>query len=264
MARSCCGVSIRANTRLWPTGRPPNGEQVRTIGVPIEVAGSNIDNIELRVVPDSDIAGRLEFEDDDAKKIPKPDGPDQQGDKRRIALMGEPVIGEGQATATIDENGAFQVKKVAAGKYRVQVSWGTAYVKSVRLGATTFDGAMLDLMNGSGGAELSVLMGAANGSISGTVQDSKGPAANLVVVLLPADRDADADDDDMDFGPTKYSGTGADGTYSFDHIAPGDYRIVAAPEGIRVIDYEDQMETITVGANDKLTKDLKHVESAPQ
>ncbi len=51
----------------------PNGEYVHTVGVPIEVAGSNIDNIELRVVPDSDISGHLEFEDDDAKKIPKPE-----------------------------------------------------------------------------------------------------------------------------------------------------------------------------------------------
>ena len=86
-------------------------------------------------MPDSDISGHLEFEDDDAKKIPKPDGPDQQGDERRIALMGEPAMGEGQATATIDENGAFQLKKVAAGKYRVQVSWGGVcfYAEGVKL-----------------------------------------------------------------------------------------------------------------------------------
>ena len=42
----------------------PTGEQVETAGVEIEVAGSNIDNIELRVLADSNIAGQLEFEDD--------------------------------------------------------------------------------------------------------------------------------------------------------------------------------------------------------
>jgi Carboxypeptidase regulatory-like domain len=236
----------------------------RTVGVPIEVAGSNIDNIELRVVPDSDISGHLEFEDDDARKLPKPDGPGEDIDERRITLIRESV----RPASTIDANGAFQIKQVVAGKYRVQVSWGAAYVKSVRLGATTFDGAKLDLMNGAGGAELSVLMGAANSSISGTVQDSKGPATNVVVVLLAAD--GDSDDEEMDFSSSKYSGTGTDGNYSFDHVAPGNYHMVAVPENeleIRdhqVIGYDDQMESVTVGPKDKITKDLKRRESTPQ
>ncbi len=154
----------------------------------------------------------------------------------------------------------------------MQVSWGSAYVKSMRLGATTFDGAKLDLMNGAGGAELSVLMGAANSSISGTVQDSKGPAANLMVVLLPADENPnpDSDDDEMGFNFQRIVGTAGDGSYSFDHIAPGSYRLVAVPEnemeisGNQVIDYEDQMETVTVGPNDKITKDLKRRDPTPQ
>jgi hypothetical protein len=251
----------------------PNGEQVRTVGVPIEVAGSNIDNIELRVVPNFDISGRLEFEDDEAKQIPKPDGPDQGGDEHRINLNGGGAFGEGEATAAIDANGAFQLKKVAAGKYRVQVSWGTDYIKSVRLGSTTTDGAALDLMRGSGGADLSVLMGAANSSISGTVQDSKGPAAGVIVVLVPAAHDADEETDDDFTGfddNAKYSGTKPDGSYSFDHVAPGDYQIVAVPEnemslqGNRVIGFEDQMESVTVGPKDKVTKDLKRREPTPQ
>ena len=243
----------------------PNGEQVRTVGVPIEVAGSNIDNIELRVVPNSDISGQLEFEDDDAKKIPKLDGPGPGVDEREIALRGEPVMGEGEANATIDENGAFRLEKVAAGKYNVQVSWGTAYVKSVRLGATTFDGPNVNLMNGSGGAELSVLMAAAKGSISGTVQGSNGPAAGLVVVLLPAEAE-----DGADYSVDKEAESGADGSYSFDHVAPGSYRLVAVPPnemeitGDQVIGYEDQMETVTVGPNDKITKDLKRRDPTPQ
>jgi len=247
----------------------PNGERVRTVGVPIEVAGSNIDNIELRVVPNSDISGRLEFEDDEAKQIPKHDDPDHSDDERRITLTGEPGTGEGQADAAIDANGAFQLKKVAAGKYRVMASWGSDYIKSVRLGATTTNGATLDLMHGSGGADLSVLMAAANGSISGTVQDAKGPAAGMMVVLVAAGEETD--EELMNFGGGgEYSGTKPDGSYSFDHVAPGDYQIVAVPEnelslqGNRVIGYEDQMENVTVGAKDKVTKDLKRREPTPQ
>jgi hypothetical protein len=197
----------------------PNGEHLRTVGVPIQVAGSNIDNIEIRVVPDSDISGQLEFEDDDAKQIPKYE--------RRISLSGGGAFGEGQATATIDANGAVQLKKVAAGKYRVMVSWGSDYIRSVRLGSS--------------------------------------PAKDLMVVLLPADGDADADSDDevMGFGFQKSVGTAGNGTYSFDHVAPGTYRLVAVPEnememsGNQVIGYEDQMETVTVRPKDKVTKDLK-------
>ena len=166
----------------------PNGEQVRTVGVPIEVAGSNIDNIELRVVPDSDISGHLEFEDDDAKKIPKQDGPDPEfGQRWVISLTGESVMHGGGATEPIDENGAFQLKKVAAGKYRVEVSWGNSYVKSVRLGATAFDGAKVDLMNGAGGAELSVLMGAANSSQKPKTQCPS--ACRIPEAPFPADTD---------------------------------------------------------------------------
>jgi hypothetical protein len=197
----------------------PNGEHLRTVGVPIQVAGSNIDNIELRVVPDSDISGQLEFEDDEAKQIPKYE--------RRISLSGGGAFGEGQATATIDANGAVQLKKVAAGKYLVMVSWGSDYIRSVRLGSS--------------------------------------PAKDLMVVLLPADGGADADSDDevMGFGFQKSVGTAGDGTYSFDHVAPGTYRLVAVPEnemersGNQVIGYEDQMETVTVRPKDKVTKDLK-------
>ena len=254
--------------KLAANWEAPNGEYTRTVGVPIEVAGSNIDNIELRVVPDSDISGRLEFEDDDAKKLPKPESPGEEEDERAIALTGNFLMGEGQATAKIDANGVFQLKKVSAGKYRVEVTWGTDYVKSVRLGATTFDGGKLDLMNGSGGAELSVLMGAANSTISGTVQNSKGPAAGMTVALFPADEDAD-DDDEMNFTTNEVT-TGADGAYSFLLIAPGTYRIVAVPENElevrnhQAIGYEDQTETITVEAKDKITKDLKWHEPTPQ
>lgn len=247
----------------------PNGEQVHTVAVPIEVAGSNIDNIELRVVPNSDISGQLEFEDDEARQVAKQDGPDRGDDERRIDLTGGGGFGDGEASALVDANGAFQLKKVAAGKYRVQVSWGSDYIKSVRLGSTTTDGATLDLMRGSSGAELSVLMAAANSSVSGTVQDAKGPAAGLMVVLVPAGEEED--DEFMGFEDgAKYSETKPDGSYSIDHVAPGDYQIVAVPanemrlQGNRVIGYEDQMESVTVGVKDKVTKDLKRRDPTPQ
>jgi hypothetical protein len=234
----------------------PNGEHIRTVGVDVEVAASNIDNIELRVVPDSDISGRLEFEDDEAKQIPKQDGPQQYPQERMIMLNGTgSSFEEGSSTARIGDDGSFQLKRVAAGKYRVQVAWGTAYVKPMRLGSTSIEGPTLDLMRGAGGADLAVLMGAANSSISGTVQDANGSASDLIVVLTSGE---DARDSQARYTPIK-----ADGTYSFDHLAPGSYLIAAvsgddlAVQGNHVIGYEGQTETVRVGARDKVTKDLK-------
>lgn len=242
----------------------PNGEQVRTVGVDIDVAGSNIENIELRVVADSDIPGRLEFEDDDAKQIPRGKGPEQQYiQEKQVSLetMGGSNFGEGASPAALDADGAFHLKKVPAGKYKVQVSWGTSYVKSMRLGSTAIDGAVLDLSRGSSGADLSILMGAANSSVSGTVEGAGGHASDVIVVL--------AGEDEHGIG-MRYAGVGADGTYTFDHLAPGEYQIVAIPEsdmamqGNKVIGYEDQMESVKVGPKEKATKDLKQRTAAVQ
>jgi len=236
----------------------PNGEQVHTAGVEVEVAGSNIENIELRVVADSDIPGRLEFEDDEAKQIPREDGPGRFVQERMVTLEGvnESDFGDSAGSVAIDADGAFHLKKVPAGKYRVRVSWGTAYVKSMRLGSVAIDGPLLDLSKGSGGADLSILMGAANGSLSGTVQNVGGDAAAVTVVLtVDGERGLDREN--------QYVEPSADGTYSFDHLAPGNYLIVAVPEddmaiqGNKVLGFEDQMESVKVGPKEKVTKDLK-------
>lgn len=234
----------------------PNGEMVRTVGVEIEVASSDIDNIELRVVADSDIPGRLEFEDDEAKQIPHQNGPEQFVPEKMVSLeaLARSNFGEGASPAAIDADGAFHLKKVPAGKYRVRVSWGTSYVKSVRLGSTAIEGDVLDLSKGSGGADLSIVMGAANGSISGTVTDDGGSAADLTVVLTGEDEEGIGN---------RYTGIRADGKYSFDHLAPGNYQLVAVPEddlsmqGNKVPGYEDRMESVKVGPKEKVTKDLR-------
>jgi hypothetical protein len=170
--------------------------------------------------------------------------------------VNESDFGDSAGSVAIDADGAFHLKKVPAGKYRVRVSWGTAYVKSMRLGSVAIDGPLLDLSKGSGGADLSILMGAANGSLSGTVQNVGGDAAAVTVVLtVDGERGLDREN--------QYVEPSADGTYSFDHLAPGNYLIVAVPEddmaiqGNKVLGFDDQMESVKVGPKEKVTKDLK-------
>jgi hypothetical protein len=223
------------NYRLTGEWALANGEQTQTAPVSVDVAGSNIDGIELRVVADSDISGHLEFEDDQVKAAwAKVNGP------RAVGLDAVNQFG-GLESASVGENDTFHLDKVPAGKYRVTLSWDGVYVKSMRLGSATIDGAILDLGNGSGGGELSVTVGAANSSVSGTVS---GGNATQVTLKGP------------DFvarsGPVK-----ADGTYEFAGLAPGSYRIVATPLGEAVESYEDAMEDIEIGAGEKVVKDLK-------
>ena len=220
-----------------------NGERVRTAGVEIEVAGSNIDDIELRVVPDSDIPGHIEFDDDEARQMPHP--------KPTISLTAVEADND-FPSAPVDETGAFHLNKVPSGKYRVNVSWGTAYVKSMRLGTTLIDGNILDLRNGSGGSDLSVVVSGATGTVSGVVRADGELPERAMVAITSTDTETMVDVEPV----------AADGTYKITGLPPGKYKIVAAAElqgmqGSDVFGYEDQMEGFEIGPKDKVTKDLK-------
>jgi protocatechuate 3,4-dioxygenase beta subunit len=255
------GVPLRADGKfeLWrldpgsytlsASWQAPNGEHVETVPVPVEVGSSNVDDIGLRVVPPSNISGHLEFEDDDAKKLPAQEGSPQQDQDTHIELAS--LAGSGVDSA-IGSDGSFQLKNVAAGRYHVNLRWGTTYIKSMRLGSTAFDGPNLDLSNGAGGAELTVRVAAARGSISGTVQGSSEQRAGLVVMLVQQF----GDDTDVLSSPVK-----PDGSWSFDKLPPARYEIRAVPE--KDVEYlagqmdDDETETVDLGADEKVTKDLK-------
>ena len=218
-----------------------DGGPVRTSSTEIEIAGSNIDNIELRVVPDSNIPGQLEFEDDEAKQTLPKDG-------AKVALAG------GEYEPSIDPHGKFQLDNVPPGKYRVDLSWDEVYIKSMRLGPTPMEGRTLDLNNGSGGAELTILLAAASGSISGKVEtDPKAPEATTVVLT--------ATEPGTGF-EGRTADVKADGTYALNSLPPGTYQIIAVQEDEvdfddnSAIGFEDQMETVEVRDKEKVTKDL--------
>jgi len=218
-----------------------DGRQVQTVTANIQVAESDIDNIELRVVPDSEISGRLEFQDDRAKQMPASDD-----GSRNVVLNGDGLWSEPPAPASIGTDDTFHLEKVPAGKYQVRLSWDTAYVKSMQLGSTTFDGSVLDLRNGAGKADLTLLVAAATGSISGAVRDDKGnAAADTQVSLVESDSEAES--------PIRFSTTMSDGTYTFANLPPGSYKIAAGEPG----ELETNAETVDLGDGDKVTKDLK-------
>jgi hypothetical protein len=236
--------------RLNAEWKAPDGRTVDTTGADIEVAGSNIDGIELRVVADSNIPGRLEFEDDRVKRMMENLLP---GPMVQLSQIGAEAVNV--SAPQVGRDGTFSLEKVPAGKYKLSLGDDKEYVKSMRLGSTAIEGAVLDLSNGSGGADLAVLLSASTGSISGIVTDDKGNAAGTVVVLTEAG-------EETDFEPRRAT-AGADGTYTFANLPPGTYKLVAveendpATQGNDVLGYENLMEIVEVGVGEKATKDLK-------
>jgi hypothetical protein len=217
------------------------GLQGHTLATSIEVAGSNIDNIELRAVPDSDISGRLEFEDDRAKQMPQQDAP-----LPTISLEDEDGGFDPPNPVSVGAGYTFHVAQVEAGKYHVQLSWQSAYVKSMRLGSKAIDGSLLDLTNGGGAVDLTLLLAAAAGSISGKIRGENGDGApDLQLTLTSSDPDAG-------FSP-RFSTSMPDGTYSFANLPPGSYNISVGEQD----ESQAATETVDLGDGDKPIKDLK-------
>ena len=228
----------------WQT---PNGEQAQTAPIEIEVAGSNIGNLELRFVPPSNISGRLEFEDEKVKEAIQKLLP---GQLIQLNATGDQPM-NGPNPGVVSANGAdsvFRLEKVSAGKYRVSLPTDQAYVKSMRLGSVSIDGAVLDLSNGSNGADLTLTVSATMGSISGSVQDESGKPVEAMVNLLI---------DGGDFGFQRQVPSKRDGSYTINNLPPGTYKLVAIEIGDNEEPYLDAAETVELGPGAKLTKDLK-------
>ena len=246
----------------WAQGARSLAPDFRSAGVEVEVGSSNIEGIELRMVAPADIAGLLEFDDDQAKQMPQPPvRPNGQPGppinvQRRVSLFDLKTRGSaGIAAAVVSADNAFRLVNVGPGRYRVTVTPSNVYVKSMRFGSAAIDGSILDLSTGAAGGDLSVLLSSATGSVSGIVHDDNGNPAGTRIVLVPADGD-----------PRKrYATAGADGSWSIDSLAPGSYRIVAVQESDNFIvmqqdgldSYEDAMESIDIHPGDKIAKDLK-------
>jgi uncharacterized protein (DUF2141 family) len=218
-----------------------NGRTLRSAPVDIDVAGSNVEDIDLRIIPPFNISGQLVFDDERAK----PHG------LKRLDLANVddgPAPGAGK----MEDDGSFLVQDVHPGRYRVSLSWKPAFVKSMRQGSAAIEGDILEVRYG-GAAPLSVLVSSAAGEIFGTVSDASGPVANARVMLVQ--------DEDVWF--VDHAITGENGVYHFPDLEPGKYKLAAvdandpAAANGHLDDYEDVMEIVEIQPGDKLSKDLK-------
>jgi protocatechuate 3,4-dioxygenase beta subunit len=236
-----------------------SGPNFRAAPVEVEVAASNVDHIELRMLPPADIAGQVEFEDEQAKQGPQPPPNAQPATQQTtppkpppLTLVLREISGRSGSSAQVGADGSFKLEGVTPGRYRVSLSWNSGYIKSMRLGQVSIDGSLLDLSGGSYGAALSVLVSSATGEISGVVSDDKGPAAQVPVAAVAADSQAL-------MLPTMAM-TGDDGSYKLAALAPGKYKLLATEDNVWARAQDDDMEeaeVIEINRGDKVTRDLK-------
>jgi hypothetical protein len=166
------------------------------------------------------------------------------------SIAGEP--------AAVAPDNSFKLTGVRAGKYVVSVSQDAVYVKSTRLGTTESDGDILDLLNGAGGADLTLVLSTAVGSISGTVRGDKGNPAEALVMLS-------RDLGEESILVSRSTDAQPNGSYSFANLPPGKYRVAAfqheyadlvlRPDGLA--GFDDLMESFEVAPADKVSMDLK-------
>ena len=226
-----------------------SGSRMSTAPVEIEVAGSNIDNVELRAASESNISGRLLELDtqDGAQPVPQ-----------RAVILHDAVTGVTIGTpAPVGADDKFRLERIPPGKYVAGLSWQGAYVKYLRLGTAATDNAVLDLTNGSGGEDLTLLLSTAMGSVTGTVHDDRGEAVGGRVILAQSNNDALSAPRSVKAGP--------DGAYTFLNLPPGDYKALAVPEDDADLvlrdpgleEYLDLMDGVEIHAGAESSMELK-------
>jgi hypothetical protein len=236
---------------------------LRSAPMEIEVAGANLEHIELRMIPPFEVPGQVRFDDERARlpqqrpaRQSQPPAAQPPVPPRQIHLRAVTGFAGSALAAEIGADDSFTLENVPPGRFHVMLSWGPAYVRSVRIGSAETEGDILDVRNGPAGP-VTIAVSSLMCQISGTVNDSNGPAANTRVVLVP----------EAGSGRSFQSASvKADGTYSFMALPPGKYKLAATDAdfnpnryepGVALEGYEDVAESIDLRPGDKITKDLK-------
>jgi hypothetical protein len=158
--------------------------------------------------------------------------------------------------ADVADDGSFTLERVTPGKYQIVLGGFPSFVKSARVGQTVSDGTELDLRNGIAGNALTITLSSAYATLSGVVNDDKGPAQGAVVILrTPADPNF-----------TTSTMSDAEGKYTIKNLIPRKYNLIVLDEAAvgmitslaNLDDFDDRVEAIELRPKDTLTKDLKY------
>jgi uncharacterized surface anchored protein len=228
------------------TSRPMDGGGPATLtaNLPITVGEGDIDNLQVTLIPGSEIPGMVKLDD----------APFSQS----LSVALQMANGAGVDYNAQVKEGSFTLRNVAPALYRVQVQNlpDGYYLKSIRFAGRDLLHREVDLSAGVAGA-LEILLSAKPASISGTVRNSDGdPVADATVNVWSKD--------DPDIRAAR---TDASGHFTVRNFAPGEYRVIAWESIDRGVienpafraSFESQAGVVTLQEGSQETADLKVV-----
>jgi hypothetical protein len=216
---------------------------------PIAVRGTNLPPVPVVVEPSFSISGQVSG-----------NGSANSVVRLQALIPGMPDV----SPVSVSNDGAFQLRGVSPGEYRVWVSNSRApetYLQSIRLGGREVADAILQISTHVNG-KLEISLGTNAAGVTGSVirrSGNKGlAAAGMRVVLVPEVTRRGRRD------LYKTAVSDKDGKFQLVGIAPGNYKIYAwelveegaweDPEFMRI--YEDAGRAIRVGGNGRESLDV--------
>jgi hypothetical protein len=235
--------------------------------VTVRVGNSDIENIKMTLT-ETTVNGRIRMEHGPiTEDIRKYMGFHLVPALLNGALSGDNLLAEFSALESrdLDEDGKFVIEDALPLDYRLEVGWlpAESYIKSARFGGV--DILSQPFHSGDAGAVLEIVIASDSGSIAGTVVDEKSrPVRGAQAVLVPERARNRVD-------LYHSAETDRDGKFSFEGIAPGDYKLFAwesieenswfDPEVIRR--FESRGKSVHVGESSKQAVEVKLI-SAPK
>ena len=203
---------------------PPSPQIGVSARTGVAVTDSSVEGVTLLYVPPADIRGMVKFDDEHAKPRSNRQEPeDLESPRPRLRAisvdMGAPDPDDGQGeNGLVAADGSFTLRQIPPGRYEVTAEWGPVYIKSMRLGTVEMQDGLLDVSRGvPAGSQLTVVVSSAFGEVSGRVTAAQGSVYETTgVLLVRANRKQGV----------MISEVQPDGTYAFQNVPPGRYKLV--------------------------------------
>ena len=189
------------------------GEHSRVGVVNVDVGSSDVDDVRLALLEGFDLRGTVIAEGA------------AQPDFKSVAIQLAPVANYSSVTpsARSKPDGSFEIKQVTPLRYRVAVtSLPPGYwLRSIAWAGQVVPDGVVDFSAG-GASELGLKLAPGTGSISGLVRNSAGDGQpGLAVTIAPEAKYASW------FELYKETVSQPDGSFKFDNLRPGNYRVYA-------------------------------------
>ncbi len=202
---------------------------------PVEVAGSDVNDVIINIIPAGTLRGRIQIE-----------GGLQNGDAANVSsvqveLQPADEGMRGWQSGYAKQDGTFSLENINPGKYDLRLfpTIPGTYIKSVQFGQQEMLGKEFDFTQGVSG-ELLITLSYGVAEVDGTVQmpsqdssnggSSNQPVTAASIVLVPEELRPDG-------SGFEYGNTTQTGTFSVKNVAPGRYHAYAFEEMKR-----DQMD----------------------